>query len=120
MEEIAERSRHVPDYKTLRLIDWIRENLCPGLPPFGQRATGAPAVWGQRRVLIFTESREGTKRYLRSILEQAIAETERADERIEVITGLTSGARSQGDSASLQHRSGEGSATDTDRDRRRP
>ena len=43
-------------------------------------------------MLIFTESREGTKRYLRSILEQAIAETERADERIEVITGLTSGA----------------------------
>ena len=92
MEKIAERSRHVPDYKTLRLIDWIRENLCPGLPPFGQRATGAPAVWEPRRVLIFTESREGTKRYLRSILEQAIAETERADERIEVITGLTSGA----------------------------
>ena len=92
MEEIAERSRHVPDYKTLRLIDWIRENLCPALPPFGQRATGAPAVWAQRRVLIFTESREGTKRYLRSILEQAIAGTERADERIEVITGLTSGA----------------------------
>jgi superfamily II DNA or RNA helicase len=92
MEEIAERSRHVPDYKTLRLIDWIRENLCPALPRFGQRATGAPAVWGQRRVLIFTESREGTKRYLRSILEQAIAGTERADERIEVITGLTSGA----------------------------
>jgi hypothetical protein len=82
----------VPDNKTLRLIDWIRENLCPGLPPFGQRATGAPAVWAPRRVLIFTESREGTKRYLRSILAQAIAETDRADERIEVITGLTSGA----------------------------
>ncbi len=30
MEEVAERSRRVPDYKTLRLIDWIRENLCPG------------------------------------------------------------------------------------------
>ena len=43
-------------------------------------------------MLIFTESREGTKRYLQSILEQAIAGTERADERIEVITGLTSGA----------------------------
>jgi superfamily II DNA or RNA helicase len=92
MEMIAERSRYLPDYKTLRLINWIRENLCPGLPPFGQRATGPPAAWTQRRVLIFTESREGTKRYLRSILEQVIAETERADERIEVITGLTSGA----------------------------
>ena len=92
METIAERSRQLPDYKTLRLIDWIREHLCPGLPPFGQRATGAPATWENRRVLIFTESREGTKRYLRSILEQAIAETDRGDERIEVITGLTSGA----------------------------
>jgi superfamily II DNA or RNA helicase len=92
METIAEHARHLPDYKTLHLIDWIRENLCPGLPLFGQRATGAPATWENRRVLIFTESREGTKRYLRSILEQAIAETERADERIEVITGLTSGA----------------------------
>jgi Helicase conserved C-terminal domain len=92
MEMIAERSRYLPDYKTLRLIDWIRESLCPGLPPFGQRATGTPAEWTQRKVLIFTESREGTKRYLRSILEQAIAETERADERIEVINGLTSGA----------------------------
>jgi superfamily II DNA or RNA helicase len=92
MERIAERSRYLPDYKTLCLIDWIRKNLCPGLPPFGQRAVGAPATWENRRVLIFTESREGTKRYLRAILEQAIAETERADERIEVITGLTSGA----------------------------
>jgi superfamily II DNA or RNA helicase len=92
METIAERSRQLPDYKTLRLIDWIREHLCPGLPPFGQRATGPPAAWENRRVLIFTESREGTKRYLRSILDQAIAETDRGDERIEVITGLTSGA----------------------------
>ena len=92
MEQIAERSRHLPDHKMLRLIDWIRENLCPGLPSFGQRAAGVPAAWGHRRVLIFTESREGTKRYLRSILEQAIAGTEHAGERIEVITGLTSGA----------------------------
>ena len=40
-------------------------------------------MWNERRVLIFTENREGTKRYLQSILEQAIAGT----------TGRTSGSR---------------------------
>ncbi|PYQ83646.1 MAG: helicase, partial [Acidobacteria bacterium] len=92
MEEIAGRFRHVPDVKAQRLIDWIRENLCPDLPPFGQ-SNGASPKWNNRRVLIFTENREGTKRHLKSILEQAIEGTDRADERIEVIDGLTSGAR---------------------------
>ena len=46
-----------------------------------------------RRVLIFAENREGTKRYLKRILEQAIEGTDRAEERIEVIDGLTSSAR---------------------------
>src|SRR5205814_7669184 len=49
--------------------------------------------WNNRRILIFTENREGTKRYLKNILEQAIEGTDRANERIEVIDGLTSGAR---------------------------
>ncbi len=40
MQEIAEKTRHLPDAKTRRLIDWIRENLCPDLPPFGQGAEG--------------------------------------------------------------------------------
>ncbi len=93
MREIAERARHVPDAKTRRLLDWIRENLCPGLPPFGQQANGPPAKWNNRRVLIFTENREGTKRHLKTIFEQAIEDTDRAGERIEVIDGLTSGAR---------------------------
>jgi Helicase conserved C-terminal domain/SNF2-related domain len=93
MALIAERARGVPDAKALRLIDWIREHLCPELPPFGRRPQGPPPAWGQRRVLIFTESREGTKRYLQAIFEQAIAATDRAEERIETLTGLTSGAR---------------------------
>ena len=93
MQEIAERSRYLPDAKVRRLIDWMRENLCPGLPPFGQSPKGPAPEWNNRRVLIFTENREGTKRYLREILEQAIEGTARADERIEVIDGLTSGAR---------------------------
>ena len=90
METIAEESRYLPDAKVRRLIDWIRENLCPGLPAFGELAQGEPAPWNDRRVLIFTENREGTKRYLRNILEEAIAGTDLADERIEVIDGLVS------------------------------
>ena len=94
MQAIAEESRHLPDAKTRRLIDWIRENQCPALPPFGQRPTGGtPPRWNTRRVLIFTENREGTKRHLRDVLEQAVEYTDRAEERIEVIDGLTSGPR---------------------------
>ncbi len=93
MQEIAERHRRLPDAKARYLIDWIRQNLCPELPPFGTPPGAARPRWRDRRVLIFTENREGTKRYLKAILEQAIDGTERAEERIEVIDGLTSGAR---------------------------
>jgi hypothetical protein len=93
MQEIAEETRHLPDAKMRRLIDWIRENLCPQLPSFGKRVQGAAPKWNNRRVLIFTENREGTKRYLKDIIEQAIEGTELAEERIEVIDGLTNGAR---------------------------
>ena len=93
MGEIADRARGLPDGKTRKLLDWVRENLCPGLPPYGQPAAGLPARWNDRRVLVFTENREGTKRYLRKILEAAIAGTDRAEERIETIDGLVAGAR---------------------------
>ena len=93
MQAIAERTRYLPDAKTRRLIDWIRENLCPDLPPFGQQVRGDAPTWNDRRALIFTENREGTKRYLKTIFEQAIEGTDRADERIEVIDGLTSSLR---------------------------
>jgi SNF2 family DNA or RNA helicase len=93
MEKIAEGSRHVPDAKLRALIDWIRDNLCPDLPPYGQRPNGPPPKWNNGRVLIFTENREGTKCYLRTVIEQAIEATERAEERIEVIDGPTSVTR---------------------------
>ena len=95
MRSVAERARGQLDAKTGRLIDWIRQNMCPGLPPLGsRRRDGAPTPqWNSRRVLIFTENRASTKRYLRDMLELAIAATDRADERIEVIDGLTSGTR---------------------------
>jgi superfamily II DNA or RNA helicase/vacuolar-type H+-ATPase subunit H len=93
MQKIAEASRYLPDAKTRALIDWIRAHLCPGLPPFGERPRGPSPQWKNRRVLIFTENREGTKRYLKALLEQAIEGTDRADDRIEVIDGLTSATR---------------------------
>ncbi|MDM7916534.1 MAG: helicase-related protein, partial [Candidatus Eisenbacteria bacterium] len=95
MQEIAERHRHLPDAKTRYLIDWIRENLCPDLPPIGKPAPKGtpPPEWRDRRVLIFTENREGTKRHPKEILETAIETTDRAEERIEVIDGLTSSTR---------------------------
>lgn len=93
MQGIAEGSRHLPDAKVRVLLDWIREHLCPDLPAFGQMVNDDPPTWNNRRVLIFTENREGTKRYLRRILEQAIEATDQAEARIEVIDGLTSSRR---------------------------
>lgn len=94
MQEIAEAARNQPDAKVRRLIEWIQAHMCPDLEPFASPGGEAPG-WNERRVLIFTESREGTKRYLRKVLEAAIAATDRAEERIEVITGLTSGPARQ-------------------------
>lgn len=90
MQEIAETARNQPDAKVKRLIEWIRTHMCPDLEPFASPEDEAP-TWNERRILIFTESREGTKRYLCKVLEAAIAGTDRAQDRIEVITGLTSG-----------------------------
>lgn len=95
MQEITETARYELDAKLSRLIDWIRAELCPGLAPFGQRVKGPSPVWNNRRVLIFTENREGTKRYLKEKLEDAIVGTELAERRIEVIDGLTSSTNRQ-------------------------
>ena len=96
MEQVAGAARGFPDAKTRHLIGWIREHLCPGLPPWGERPNhddGPPPRWNERRVLIFTENVVGTKRYLREMLEQVIAGTDRAEERIETIDGQTVGAK---------------------------
>ena len=94
MEQIAAHARGRPDAKTRHLVDWIRENLCPDLPPLGTNLPpGAlPPRWNNRRLLIFTENRVGTKRYLRTMLETAIAGTDRAEDRIVTIDGHTRGA----------------------------
>ena len=94
MERIAASARGRPDAKVRHLLDWIRQRLCPGLPPLGTALDpgASPPRWNDRRLLIFTENRVGTKRYLRTQLETAIASSDRAGERIVTIDGHTRGA----------------------------
>ena len=83
MTAVAERSRDLPDAKIQALLAWIREHQCPAL---GKRK----AEWLPRRVLIFTEYTD-TKRYLVEQLQNALAFTDRADERIAVFSGEIAG-----------------------------
>lgn len=79
MEAIANAARYQPDGRIKRLIDWIRENLCPNLGELG-------AEWLDRRVLIFTEYTD-TKGYLERQLEAVIANSDRAERRIATFHG---------------------------------
>jgi len=65
-----------PDARVRYLIDWIRGHLLKD------------DEWGEKRVIIFTEF-EDTLRYLRGSLEDAIAHSDRAEERIAVFHGPT-------------------------------
>ena len=85
MTKIAEAGRDRPDAKIRALLDWIRQHQIPGLPAHGAPAKGS-AKWLPRRVLIFTEYAD-TKNYLVHQLEAAIADTDKADERILVLHG---------------------------------
>jgi len=81
MSDVAEQARGQTDTRTKKLIDWIRQNMCPQL---GQK----DAQWNDTRVLIFTEY-DDTKRYLVNRLEAAIAGSHRADARINIFHGPT-------------------------------
>ena len=85
MREIAEEGRYDPDPRIVKIIDWIAENMCPGL----RAKDRTSPKWNDRRVLIFTEY-EATRRYLEQCLDGAIAHTDKADERIATFTGATS------------------------------
>lgn len=65
-----------PDGRVCHLISWIRANLLDG------------PRWRENRVIIFTEY-EDTLRYLRICLEDATANTDKAQERIAVFHGPT-------------------------------
>ena len=44
MQEVASAARGLPDAKTRRLIEWIRDHLCPGLRRCGERSPGSAGV----------------------------------------------------------------------------
>lgn len=81
MTEVAEASRGLPDARVRKLIDWIREKMCPDLPKSGRRPA-APAKWNNVRVIIFTEY-DDTKRYLNQQLSAAIEGTDRVHLHLE-------------------------------------
>ena len=82
MADVAADARSQRDARVDRLIDWIREHQCLTLGEDG-------AAWTDVRVLIFTEY-DDTKRYLRQRLDEAIARSDRGDQRIEIFHGPTS------------------------------
>jgi ERCC4-related helicase len=81
MTDIAEQARGKPDARIKRLIEWMRENMCPDLGKSG-------AKWNNTRVLIFTEY-DDTKRYLVQQLQAVLAGSDDADRRIEIFHGPT-------------------------------
>ena len=80
MLAIAERHASRPDARVHWLIDWIKANLLAG------------QNWNRRRLIIFTEY-EDTRRWLERRLREAVADTDRADDRIGVFTGATGSDR---------------------------
>jgi superfamily II DNA or RNA helicase len=81
MTEIAEAARGLPDARVRRIIEWIREKMCPGLSKPG-------ACWNDIRVIFFTEY-DDTKRYLHQQLSAAIEGSDRAGQRIAIYHGPT-------------------------------
>ena len=88
MREIADASRYDADPRVRRIVQWIDAHQCPVLSGTGDR----PPPWSDRRLLIFTEY-EDTRRWLQRQLEEAVAHSDRAGERIACYTGQTSRPR---------------------------
>jgi SNF2-related domain len=72
----AEAAAMRPDARIKWLVGWIKQELLIG------------EEWNDRRLIIFTEW-EDTRRWLERRLREAIADTDRADERIAIFTGIT-------------------------------
>ncbi|MGO8747547.1 MAG: DISARM system SNF2-like helicase DrmD [Thermoguttaceae bacterium] len=88
MTEIAEGARGLPDARVRRLIQWIREKMCPGPPQPGKARSANPPAWTDIRIIIFTEY-DDTKRCLQQQIGGAIEGTDRAEQRIAIYHGPT-------------------------------
>ena len=96
MQAVAEPARGRPDAKTRRLIDWIREHCCPGLPSFGETPPaggGASALERTARPDFHGEPRRHEALPPYDARRRRSPPPDRAGERIATIDGLTSGAR---------------------------
>ncbi|MCB9756613.1 MAG: DEAD/DEAH box helicase, partial [Myxococcales bacterium] len=85
MRALAQKARRQPDAKARALLAWMRAHLCPAIGRTG-KLTAEERQWTDRRVLLFTEYGD-TKRYLQALLSEAVAGTDRDDERIRVLHG---------------------------------
>jgi len=83
LRSLAESAQRKPDARVQALLAWLREHACAAA---GTPAEDASRTWSARRVLIFTEYAD-TKRYLQTLLSNAIAHTDRGDERILTLHG---------------------------------
>jgi len=88
MERVAEAARGLPDARVLKLIEWIRANMCAGVRVPGQSSPQPNAPWSDARLLIFTEY-EDTRRYIVAMLRAAVSETQDPEERVKVFSGTT-------------------------------
>lgn len=84
MRAAAERARRAPDAKVRALLAWMRDHMCPAIGRGGSRS--ASRDWSDRRVILFTEWAD-TKRYLLELLQEAVSDTDRAEERIASFSG---------------------------------
>jgi len=84
MTQIAAESRGQPDARISKLIEWIDRHMCPGI----RNKTTTTPKWSPVRILIFTEY-DDTKRYLHEQLGEAIARSDRAEDRIAIFHGPT-------------------------------
>jgi ERCC4-related helicase len=80
MLALADRYATRPDARVHWLVDWIKANMLAG--------TG----WNRRRLIVFTEY-EDTRRWLERRLREALADTDRVDERIDIFSGATGSDR---------------------------
>jgi ERCC4-related helicase len=76
MLALAEEAALRPDARVRWLVRWITDHMLSG------------ATWNDRRLIIFTEW-EDTRRWLERRLREALAHTDRIDDRIGIFTGAT-------------------------------
>jgi superfamily II DNA/RNA helicase len=76
MLALAEKAALRPDARVRWLVQWIKSNMVSG------------AMWNERRLIIFTEW-EDTRRWLEKRLHEALADTDRIDDRIAIFSGPT-------------------------------